>query len=449
MVTNDNTATAVATPHLSELPPFSLEAEQAVLGACLIDRDVIAAIAPILTPGAFYRRPHELIYTAIVTLWNRRVPADLICVIDELRRMPAVAGGSALEFCGGESYVSELVAALPTAAHAAYYADMVNHYAARRRNIDLAQRIVVDAYDASLTEDERISRATEAIRSMPVGAHAVVSMNALMNHWQDEPDGIRARGISTGIHQLDQMTGGLRPGQLVVIGARTGIGKSALAGQIAYRVARRQHVVSFLSLEMTNEQVSRRMVGQVVDVNIARAAMDQGYYERNLTAITEARAILAELPILFNDRFTSDLPAVVGAITRHRTEHNAEVAFVDYLGQMTNAAAKAGNRAIELGSITRALKLTALEQGICIVLLAQLNREIEGRGEGGMPRLSDLRDSGSTEQDADVVLLLHRADRTNPETTFYVAKNREGATGTFEMHFIDHRTMFVGMDGRP
>jgi len=442
MQDNPNTNPAAVTqpePHET----YNHAAEQAVLGSCLLDRDVIALVAPLLVADDFYLPAHGMIYTAILTLWNKRIPADLIPVVEQLRRMPATADMSALAFVGGESIVSELIESTPTAVHACYYAEIVKHYSNRRRGFALAQRIGRDAFDPALSEDARISRATEGIRSMPTAAHDTVSISGLMHRWQDEPDGLRARGINTGIATYDNRTGGLHPGQLVVIGARTGIGKSALAGQWAYRIARNKHPVSFLSLEMTNEQVSRRMVGQVVSVNISRAANDEPYYAANLQSITEARAVLAELPIHFNARFASDLPAVIGAIALHRTQHNIEVAFVDYLGQITNTAARANNRAIELGSITRALKLAALDLGITIVLLAQLNREVEGRGENALPRLTDLRDSGSTEQDADVVLLLHRPKYDEPKTIFYLAKNREGSIGQFAMEFVDYRTMFV------
>lgn len=443
-MTNDSTAAAVA----NELPPYSLEAEQAVLGSCLIDREAIAAVAPVLAADDFWRAPHGIIYDAILRLWNRRVPADLIAVISELRKAPAIVGMPALDFCGGESYVAELILATPTAVHANFYAAIVKEYANRRRNVELAEQIARDAYDPELSEDDRVARATDAIRAMPTRAHQSVSMADLMNAWHDEPDGIRAVGFQTATGTYDAMTGGLRPGQLVTIGARTGIGKSALAGQWAYYLARAGHAVGFISLEMSKEQVSRRMVGQVVPVNISRAAMDATYYELHLSSIVQARGVLSELPIYVNDTFASDLPSVVGAIARYRETHNIKVAFLDYLGQMTNPTVKASNRAIELGSVTRALKLAALDLNICVVLLAQLNRGLEERGENATPRLSDLRDSGSTEQDSDVVLLLHRPKMDEPKTIFHVAKNREGAVGQFPMYFVDFRTRFEEPGGR-
>jgi len=449
MVTNSSTATAGANNSPVELPPHSLEAEQAVLGSCLIDREVIAVVGPSLSAEDFYYPANQQVYWAIVRLWNRRVPADLIPVIEELKAMPRIAGMTPLDYVGGESYVSELIVNTPTAVHANYYAEIVKRYAHRRRVLELGQKIARDAYDPALSEDDRISRATDALRAMPTGEHRSLSMADLMNQWQDEPDGFRAPGIETGLSRYDRVTGGLRPGQLVVIGARTGIGKSAIAGQWAFNVASAGHPVGFLSLEMRSEDIAKRMVGQVVDIDMAKVETDVAYYRKHLQTITDARARLHLLPIHYNQDMRGDLPSVLGAITRERQTHNIEVVFVDYLGQIVNPAARAGNRAIELGSVTRGLKLAALDMGICIVLLAQLNRELEGRGEDAKPRLSDLRDSGSTEQDADVVLLLHRSKTEESDTLFRLAKNRAGATGDFWMHFIHHRTTFVAPAGTP
>lgn len=427
--------------------PQNLEAEQAVLGACLIERDTIVRLAPLLAAEDFRQHGHVCIYRALIALYERRIPPDLLSVASELRQQRT------LEEAGGETYLAELIGMTYTAVHAEHYAGLVRAAAMRRRLVAAAQAVVELAYDESLSLPDTIARADAALqvatRLAPYEGYR--AMKDIVPAYYDGLDATTAPPLELGLHDLDRLLGGVRAGQLMLVAARPSIGKSALGIQAAVQVARRGTPVGLISLEMSADEVVDRIAGFTAGVNmhLVRAGRDQGALARVATVLGS----LAELPLYLDDRSNMALADVLARARRMYAEAGIRLLVIDYL-QLMDAGAPGGrgggrseNRNQELGVISKALKGLARELGITVLALSQLNRALESRSKP-TPQLSDLRDSGALEQDADIVLFIHRPDKYDERAErnvaqLIVAKHRNGPVGMATMRFDPQHSQFV------
>ncbi|GAA2270923.1 MULTISPECIES: replicative DNA helicase [Kitasatospora] len=425
------------------LPPQDLAAEQSVLGGMLLSKEVISEVVEILKPADYYRPAHELIHSAIVALYNAGEPADPITVVSELAKRGALAR------VGGPDYLHTLVSSVPTAANAGYYAAIVHELAVLRRLVEAGQRIAGMGYAAEGDVDDIIQAAQRAVYEA-VGQWSVSTPYALVRDdvagFFDDLDAAKTRmelaGVSTGFADLDALTSGLLPGQLIVIGARPAVGKSTLALDLSRACAIHQgRTVAFFSLEMSRKELVQRTFsaearvalhhirsGSVDDDDVARLA-------RRTTDIMSA-------PLVIDDSQELTIMEIRSRARRIAQQYNGlGLVVVDYLQLMQSGSAKRyGNRQEEVSDMSRNLKLMAKELECPVVALSQLNRASEQRDDR-RPHVSDLRESGSIEQDADIVILLHREDAYNKdsprvgEMELNVAKHRGGPTAVITASF--------------
>ncbi len=425
------------------LPPHNSDAEQAVLGACLADRDVILQLINLLKPDHFFRRPHRLIYGAICALYEARVPADLIAVVDYLSRTGDI------EDAGSEPYIAELIAATPTAVHARYYAEIVVGYALRRRAISAGTEIVKLGYDTTLPPLDLMSRVEEAVRDaaseFSLMGEQVLSMTTIVNTYWDalDADVETDPPVPWGIPGLDRITSGMRPSQLIMIGARTSVGKSALALTAAYNAAREGFTVGIISLEMTEQEILERWVAIRTGLSTTDVRGFMRLSPAEQTQVSEALAYLAELRLFVSaDRSDYFEDAVTMARSMHEREH-IDLLVIDY-AQLLKMRKRTSNRVEELEEITRGMKRLARELDIPVLTMAQLNRGSEDRRA---PVLSDFRGSGSFEQDANVAILLHEVEDRETEHSASVianvAKNRNGPNSQVPLRRITITTEMV------
>lgn len=427
--------------------PWSLEAEQSVIGACLQDRDVIISVAPALTPHDFYQRTHQIIWQAMRRLYDRRIPADMTTITAEIERERSGQVDA--------SYLTELMTSAPTAVHAPYYAEIVREHAVRRRLINAAREIVTLAYDQHATTDAVVSGASDAISAvMSEGRQGdVITAADAIRIMMDELDVEQrhARIVRSGYPDLDRAVGGFQPGQLITIGARPGVGKSAFGIQLAYQQSvREKRSCGFVSLEMTVGEVMQRMVALAGNVNMhAYRNLEQPDFETH-GRVTNAAGIVSNGALHIVRRSDRSLAQITTQAKQMHARHGIECLIVDYLQLMT--ARTKENRAQQVGEVSRGLKSLAMELEIPVIALAQLNRQVEQRGEDAVPKLSDLRDSGEIEQDSDIVIFIHRQpvsliEERRIKTDFIIAKHRQGPTDVIPMAWVPHTARFVGVAG--
>lgn len=437
-----------------KLQPHNLEAEEAVIGSLLIDSDAIIKVSPILRPGDFFIHRHGLIYDAMLALSGRNEPADLVTLCDELQQRGKLAE------VGGPPALTEFMNRTPTSIHATYYAVIVAERATRRRLIDGAGQIARLAFDESgetqsvLDEAESIIFAVTSSQDRESGP---VHIRHGLNKHVDRVEYLQAHqntlsGIPTGLTDLDKCLGGLQPSDMVVIAGRPGMGKTSLALSIAGHAAKSwQKRVAVFSLEMSSQQLIDRLISAETGIDSQRLRSG-AIREPEWPLYIEASSRMAELPI-----FIDDTPALSPFELRTRArrlhaEHGLDLLILDYL-QLMNGDKRSENRVQEITFISRQVKALARELNIPILALSQLSRDCEKRNDK-RPILSDLRESGAIEQDADVVVFVYRDDVYNPETQFpnvaelIVAKHRSGPTGVFSVYFKKHLAQFVALEVR-
>lgn len=436
---------------VERLPPHNLEAEQSVLGSLLIDRDAVIRVAASLRPLDFYRRAHSLIYEAILNLYNRREPTDLITLVDELDRK------GLLDDVGGETYISELIAATPTSVHVEYYARIVTRTAVRRRLIDAGSEIVRIGFDDATEVEDALDNAERLL--FDISQHRSErdfrSMREILEEYFDQLDTLHQHkgdviGVPTGFADLDKITGGLQKSDLIIIAARPSIGKSALGLSLAFNAAvRHQLTVGLFVLEMSGEQIVQRLLSMETGIDSHRLRM--GFIDDSeWNSVVRAFGRLSEAPIFVDDTASATLMDVRSKARRLHAEHGVDMIVVDYL-QLMNSGRRTDNRVQEISDISRGLKGLARELDIPVVALAQLSRAVESR-QSHVPMLSDLRESGSIEQDADVVMFIYREDRYDPETErkgiadIIVAKHRNGPVGTVHLRFFERTARFADLE---
>ena len=436
---------------IDRLPPQSIEAEQSVLGALLIDRDAVIEVADFLRPVDFYRQANSTVYDAILELYDRREPVDIVTVSEVLERRDA------LEHVGGSAYLTSLINLTPTAVNAVHYARIVERKAVLRNLIGAAGKIAAIGYDDSADVSEAIDRAEQEL--FTVSERRVESgfspLKTLLHSAYDRLDYLHQHkseisGIRTGFADLDALTSGLQKSDLIVLAARPSIGKTSLALNFTEHAAVREgKTVGVFSLEMSKEQLVLRLLSSVANIDSQR--LRTGFLEEmDFTRLAPAMNALAEAPVFIDDTPNISTMELRTKARRLQAESGLDMIVVDYLQLMqSTVASRDANRVQEVSEITRGLKGLARELQVPVVALSQLSRQAEMR-ENKEPRLSDLRESGSIEQDSDLVLFLwrekERGEEEDPDgeiINLRLAKHRNGPTGETKLYFRKRQTRFV------
>jgi replicative DNA helicase len=443
-----------AVPSIIErLPPHNVEAEQSVLGSLLIDRDAIIQVASFLRPEDFYAAANSLIYRAILDLYNKREPTDFVTLSDELQRR------GQYDQAGGLSYLSSLLNAVPTAVHVEYYARIVERAATLRRLIDAGTEIVDVGFREGIDTQDALDAAERAVFAVSQRRQSkdFVSMGDVLDRFFDQIDYLQQHrgevvGVATGFSDLDQLTGGLQRSDLIIVAARPSMGKTSLALGMAYGAAvGHGKTVGIFSLEMSAEQLVQRVLSMETGVDTHRLRLGQ-IDDNEWDRISRAFGRLSEAPIYIDDASTSNIMDVRSKARRLQAEHGLDLIIVDYLQLMT--ARRTENRVQEISEISRGLKGLARELNVPVVALSQLSRAVESRSDH-KPMLSDLRESGSIEQDADIVVFIYREDKYEEDSEkkgiaeIIVSKHRNGPVGSINLRFFDRTARFADLELYP
>jgi len=453
----------VSAPLLERVPPQSLEAEQATLGAMLMEREAIARVVDLLDADDFYNPQHQTLFRAMIDLFNSSEPVDLVTLQARLQ------GRDQLEQCGGLSYLLALQEAAPTAAAVGHYARIVREKSTLRGLIRAAGEIRNLAQSSGDEEVETILDRCEqevfAVSERMI-TPAFTPIRELLGETYDRIDEMQethrpGTGLATGYDDLDSLISGLQPSDLIVIAARPSMGKTALAVNIGSYAARAQHkTVAIFSLEMAKEQLALRLLCSEARVN--QQNVRQGYLERgDMDRIAIAASELYKAPMYFDDTPTMNVLQMRGKARRLRAEHGLDLIVVDYL-QLVSGYGRYENRNQEISQIARSLKSLARELRVPVVALSQLSRAVEARGHPRRPMLSDLRESGSIEQEADVVCFIYRPsyygeqelraagylDTDRHIAELIIAKQRNGPTGTVRLAWLDEYVRFDNLEER-
>ncbi|MFV0494309.1 replicative DNA helicase [Mycobacterium sp.] len=433
-------------------PPQDLAAEQSVLGGMLLSKDAIADVLERLRPGDFYRPANQNIYDAVLDLYGRGEPADPVTVAAELDRR------GLLRRIGGAPYLHTLISTVPTAANAGYYAGIVAEKALLRRLVEAGTRVVQYGYAGAEGADvaEVVDRAQAEIYDVADRrtTEDYVPLEDLLQPTMDEIDAIAsnggiARGVPTGFTELDEVTNGLHPGQMVIVAARPGVGKSTLGLDLMRSCSIKHRKASVIfSLEMSKSEIVMRLLS--AEAKIKLADMRSGRMsDDDWTRLARRMSEISEAPLYIDDSPNLTMMEIRAKARRLRQKANLDLVVVDYLQLMTSGK-KHESRQVEVSEFSRHLKLLAKELEVPVVAISQLNRGPEQRTDK-KPMLSDLRESGSLEQDADMVILLNRPDafdRDDPragEADFILAKHRNGPTKTVTVAHQLHLSRFANM----
>jgi replicative DNA helicase len=431
--------------------PHSLEAEQSVLGAILLHNDAFNHAAEILGPADFFRDAHRRIYEKMIRLSERGDAIDLVTLKEELGR------SGELDDSGGPAYIASLVDGVPRATNVDHYARIVKEKAVLRNLIFSANKILTSAYEAEEDADTVLDRAEQAIFAIAEDRirPGFVSLRELARGSFEAIEQAHARkqlitGVPTSFTDLDEMTSGLQRGDLVIIAARPSMGKTSLALNIAQHVGTKTGMtVGFFSLEMAKEQLFLRMLSTEAGIDGHR--LRSGFLRTDdWGKLSHALGVLSEARIFIDDTPSIGVLEMRAKARRLMAEHGLSLLVVDYI-QLMQGRGRFENRVQELGSLSRALKGLAKELNIPILMLSQLSRAPENR-PGRRPQLSDLRESGALEQDADVVILIYREDQYEETVEnkgiaeINVAKQRNGPTGIIRLAFLKEHTRFENLD---
>lgn len=438
----------------SILPPQNLDAEASLLGAILIDTDAIVKIADNISAEDFYDPKHERIYEAITQLYEKHSPVDVLTLSDQLK-----ANGF-LDFVGGSAYLTELTNYVPTAAHIDQYANIVAQKAMRRRLIKATQDIIDLGYDEKQNLHDLIDQAETRLFEVSQRhiKQDISSIETILSESFERLDELhkdkgKLIGVPTGYKDLDNLLAGLQRSDLIILAARTSMGKSALALNIAHNVSINSgETVLFFSLEMSKEQLVDRLLAVESGVD-AWALRTGNLTDTDFEKISEAMGSLSEAQIYIDDTPGITVSDLRTKARREAHQHNLGLIIVDYLQLMSggNRFGNDTNRVQEISEISRGLKGVARELNIPVLALSQLSRSVENRSPQ-IPQLADLRESGSIEQDADVVAFIYREDYYNPETDrkniadIFIKKHRNGPTGNIELFFDKDKQRFRSLD---
>jgi len=440
-----------------KLPPQNIEAEKSLLGCLIIDKNAITKVVDYLEPRDFYKKPHQQIYEAIRDLFERGEEVDLLAVSNRLKEK------GILEEVGGNSYLTELANSVPNALHVLNYAKIVQRKRILRDLIEASYEIAQLGYNESEDIDVLLDKAEKRIFSIAQKSltQRFVSLKEELEDAFERIDRISKhkgaiRGVPTGFVDLDNLLSGFQKSDLIILASRPSIGKSSLALNIAANVAVNHKMpVGIFSLEMSKDQIVDRLIASQANVDLWR--LRTGYLSsegenNDFAKIQQALGILSEAPIFIDDAATSNVLQMRAMARRLQAEHGLALLIIDYL-QLIEPRNPKASMVQQMTEVSRALKSLARELNVPVLALSQLSRAVEQRTPP-IPRLSDLRESGSIEQDADVVLFIYREDKYNPDTIrkniadIIVAKHRNGPVGKIELFFDDSRATFRNLEKR-
>jgi len=427
-----------------KIPPHSEEVEISVLGAILINKDAIIEIADSLRPECFYNPVHGLIFESALELYEERVPIDLITIAEKLKKKKS------LTKIGGRAYLTKLANSVPTASHVVSYAQIVKDFFTKRELAAAAASINEAAFNEELGASEALDKAEQKIfslsqrhlRQVPTSLRdALAESFDRLDELQKQGSGLR--GIPSGFTDLDNLLAGFQASNLLILAARPGIGKTAWALNVARYVAVEQKLpVCFFSLEMSKEELVDRLLIRQADIDAWKMKTGK-LNESDLSKLSQAMGILAEAPLYIDDTPAASILEMRTKARRLQVEKGLELIVVDYL-QLMRSHRRWDNRVQEVSEISQGLKNLARELKVPVLALSQLSRAVESRGST-RPRLADLRESGSIEQDSDVVAFLYLEDPENREAvSCEISKHRNGPVGLFQLYFNTKRISFFG-----
>jgi replicative DNA helicase len=440
---------------VERVPPQSIESEQAVLGAILIEAEALTTVSELLRTDDFYRKSHQTIFESIMRVSESGEPVDLITVTADLQTLAVI------DDVGGVAYLTQLANSVPTAANVDYYSAIVREKSIMRRLINTATKIATTGYQGGIEVSELMDEAEKRILEISQAG----SVNKGFKEIKDVLLGTFERiellfnnkgavtGLSSGYPDLDKMTSGFQRSDLIILAARPAVGKTAFALNVAQNIAvRSREPVAIFSLEMGAEQLVQRML--CAEANIDATKMRTGFLEDDdWPKLTMAVGTLSDAPIFIDDTPGITVTDIRAKCRRLKAEHGLGLVMIDYL-QLIQGRGKGDNRQQEVSEISRTLKLIARELHVPVIALSQLSRSVEQR-QDKRPMMSDLRESGSIEQDADIVSFLYRDDYYNPESErkniieVIIAKQRSGPTGTVELVFLKNFNKFVSLERAP
>lgn len=436
------------------VPPQSLESEKALLGALMMRPEGMSECTDVVSDSSFYAEKHRIIFRAMMALYNKNEPIDVESVRARL------SDDGQLDGVGGVAYLAELAADVPAASNARHYAGQVQKKYMLRSLIDAGEFVAELGYDESEEIDEVLDKAEKrvyAVTSSPTLSKFTSLGESLKGAWErleylhEHKD--EMRGVRTGFRDLDNMLAGLQKSDVIILAARPSMGKTSLALDIARQAAvKHKAVVGFFSLEMAAQQLIDRMVAAQAGVNSWNLRTGRINEQSEWDRIREAYDVLGQAPIFISDEPGNNILKMRATARRLKKEHGLDLIVVDYLQLMVPTASRATDSTVQqVTEISRSLKNLAREMDVPVLALSQLSRAVEQRG--GKPRLSDLRDSGSIEQDADVVMFIHRDDKVNKETSdrpniaeILIEKHRNGPVGKIELYFDEKRTTFQTLE---
>ena len=432
---------------LERTMPQSIEAEMSVLGAMILDNEVINLVIPILNKLSFYKTAHRELYQAIVDVYDKGQPVDLVVLREELKKR------SLLEKVGGVEYLMELEEAVPTIGNVEYYANIVREKAIKRNLIEVAATIQKQSFEESTDTEYLLDASERAIFDITQKKFNTAStrLNEILKETFSRIENLHDRqsrltGLSSGYYDLDDKTCGLQPSELIIVAARPSMGKTSLVLNIVEHVGvvEKKPVVIF-SLEMSAQQVAQNMLCSHARIDAHKLRM--GFLDdKQWSDLSYGLGSLSEAPIFIDDTPGLTVLEVRAKARRLKAQYDIQLVAVDYLQLMESSRAE--NRQQEISVISRRLKSLARELKIPVIAVSQLNRSVESR-EGHRPRMSDLRESGSIEQDADVIVLLHRDNYYDPDkdntAELIIAKQRNGPTGVVKLTFLSHFMRFESL----
>lgn len=441
---------------LDRLPPQSLEAEASVLGAMLLDKEAIAQAIESIDEGNFYKEAHSRIYSTVVELYDANQPVDIVSVTENLKKRKQ------LESVGGAGYISELIDSIPSAAHVGHYLGIVREKSILRRLIKVASEISNRCYDVPEDVHEVLDEAEKNIFeiSQHRRSQGFVRIGDLIKHSIETVETLYQRkehvtGVASGYSDLDSITAGFQPSDLIIVAARPSMGKTSLALNIVEHAAVVEGVPSAVfSLEMSKEQLVLRMLCSHARVNAHNVRTGFISEKHDFPRLVNAAGKLATSPVFIDDTPALSILEMRAKARRLVAKEGIKLIVVDYLQLMRTLSRKSEGRQQEISEISRSLKALARELSVPVIVLSQLNREAESRPDH-RPRLSDLRESGAIEQDADLVMLLFREEYYDPDNEdvkgkaeVIIAKQRNGPVGNVKLSFMEECTRFENYTGR-
>ena len=439
-----------------KIPPQDLEAEQSVLGALMLDKNAVASVADLLEPNDFYKKAHGVVFQAVIRLWDKQQPIDILSVTSELKKIQQ------LKEIGGSSYLTDLVNSVPTSSHVLHYGKIVKEKRVLRDLINASASITEDAFSAEGEIDDfmdNVERQIFSISQQSISKNFLPLREELQKAYErierlHEGGGEKYRGVPTGFRDLDSILSGLQRSDLIIVGARPSFGKTTFVLDIARYVAvELKQPVGVFSLEMSREQVIDRMIAAEAQVDLWKLRTGRLKDDLDFEMIQAALHKLSEAPLFVDDTPSPTVVQMRAMARRLQAEHKGLALLVaDYL-QLIQPRKGIDNSVQQVTEISRGLKGLARELNIPILAVSQLSRGVEQR-EIKIPRLSDLRESGSIEQDADVVLFVHPKDRGRTDvptedeniTEIIIAKHRNGPLGAIQLYFDKQKVTFRSLE---